>query len=606
MNSVIKLMSTKLANMIAAGEVVERPLNVIKELVENSIDANSKNIIIELKEGGLKYIKVEDDGIGMIKDDLLKSFLRHATSKVSEINDLENIKTLGFRGEALAAISSVSNVEITSRYQNSEHAYRISICDKDQNIEEVSANQGTTVIVTNLFYNTPARFKFLKNSKLEKEKSILICKQLALSMPNISFKLIIDEKIIFQTSGRSDYYELFRNLYDERIAVNMIALNSKIQGLSIQGFLINPIITKSNRNDISIFLNGRYIKNFHLINSVIKAFNSYLMHNRYPICVFYINTSTQYLDVNVHPQKLEVKIANEYLIGFYLNKDIETLLKTSNLKVNEVTKLNIKLLEDNFSIEKNSYEPVVYRQENSLDKRETTQDDEEIPLVNFLTLNDILSENKKNQEDNNIIKYSKNEFSFNKEYAKLPFLEYIGQLGATYLLYQNEDGLFLIDQHAAAERIRYEDILKDFSRDGSDQVMQLLVPLEIELSDFNNELYQKFADNFKILGFEILKKELITKPSWLNDKYIIEVIEFIFENLALDQMVTKSLILDEFAKTKSCKGAIKANHRLSQLEINSLHANLEKCENPYTCPHGRPIIVKITYYEIEKFFKRII
>ncbi|MCR1809050.1 DNA mismatch repair endonuclease MutL [Haploplasma modicum] len=562
----IKVMNDRLANMIAAGEVVERPASIIKELVENSIDANSKSIVIKAYNNGLKEITVIDDGVGISKEDLKLAFLRHATSKIKEEIDLERINTLGFRGEALAAIVAVSNVLIKSRV--SEENGNFIVFDNGKIVDEgiVSLNIGTEITVKNLFYNTPARLKYLKSEYTERMLIIETFDKLALSNPNIRFKLLIDDKLVKETYGTNDVFNLIDNIYGSQVLKDIKVIDETFSNINVKGYLVSPKFTRPKRNDISIFVNGRYVKNFQLTNAVIDGYSNFLMTKRYPVALIFIKIDPYLLDVNIHPQKLEIKFANDSMLKYQLELIIKNALNNS---VHEIPN-NFKVLE---------------KKHEQLEEQYTA-----FPLefnYELKTNNSLLI----------------NEENINK---KLPDLEYVGVLSGTYLLFQNEDGLFLVDQHAAEERVNYEYYLK-FYDNYEIIVEEMLISKELDLLPSDFSVIDKYLEIFNKFGFYFDKNNhLLSHPSFLLEKDLELVITnmiFLIEN---NKEISFKVLLDDVAKSKSCKGSIKANHKLSRIEIDNLMKRLRNASNPYTCPHGRPTIINITNYQIERMFKRIV
>lgn len=563
--SVINQMNEKLANMIAAGEVVERPASIIKELVENSIDAKATTIDIFVKDLGLKEIKVLDNGVGIHKDDLKKAFLRHATSKVFKQEDLMRINTLGFRGEALAAIVSVSKVTLKSRKNDSDGYYVKFVDSKVIEEGKVSLNEGTEITVNDLFYNTPARLKYLKSEFSERKALIDIFDRLAMSNPNIRFSLTIDEKLVKETYGNGDYYSLIRQIYGANILKDIKTFDEDFANINVSGYLISPNTTRSNRQDITIFINGRYIKNYQLTQAVIDGYKDYLMTNRYPIAIISILIDPFLLDVNVHPQKLEVKISNESLMKYQLEKIIRATLTNQGFKIAEnITVIDKEIIKDELYIKE------------SLD---FIYNDEVKPILN---------------EDTEAM------------VERIPDMEYVGTFASTYLLFQNESGLYLIDQHAAEERVNYEHLYNNLNDDNTYKV-SLLLPRELNLTNSDFEFINNNIKLFDNLLFEFnSNNELISHPSYLMDFNLDDIILTIISLIENDSLVNIKSILDELIKDISCKASVKANHKLSLIEIESLFKRLKNAKNPYTCPHGRPTIIHLTNYQIERMFKRVV
>ena len=560
---IIKPLNAKIANMIAAGEVVERPASIVKELVENSIDAKATTITVEVNGFGMSLIKVTDDGVGMDKADLKMAFYRHATSKIYEESDLQSINSLGFRGEAIPAIASVSKMTIASR-QSGGTGHQITF-EGGHYVSDGSAsiNKGTEVTVTNLFYNTPARYKYIKSERAETLAITEIFERLAIVNPKIRFELILDGKSIRKTLGQDDPYSIVSSIYGPNMASGLTSFRINQQMIKIEFILLSHQFTRTNKRDISIFINNRYVQNYLLREAVIKGFAGKVMVGRYPITIVKVEMDESLVDVNVHPQKLEVKMTNEYFLADLIERSIR-------LKLNEST---YEFIKDT----KVKFEPEKVRPENYIHEQlDLTFFDEEIEKMR------------------------------SPEQLKLPSFDYVGIVGGTYLLFQNQDGLYLMDQHAAAERIRYEYYYEKLSKLDNTQ-KQLLIPYELEVSKKELELINKF--NLELLEFGFSFNEntnLIKTPTWLRDDEFSDAVIYLVNELSLNRKVNMADYRDNLAKSISCKGAIKANKHLSRVEIDQLVSDLSKTKFPFTCPHGRPTLVLLTHYEIEKLFKRVV
>ncbi len=588
----IKLMSENLANKIAAGEIIERPLSVVKELVENAIDADANQLTIELKEAGITQIKVIDNGKGMNAADLALCTKRHATSKIYSDQDLFKISTLGFRGEALASIFAVSKFEIIS--SDGENGNKlIKLDDESFNIKPIAANKGTAVIIKNLFYNTPARYKHLSSPFYELSIIINYINKLALTMPQVSFKIINDEKVVLHTFGNGDVKSAIAQIYSPKLASKMIELELVSDNFKVSGFTSHPNDTRSKKSYITLAINGRIIRNYDIENAIIEGYGKFLHTNQFPISILNIELDYALVDVNIHPTKQQVKISliEELLllIRTMLDKKMKSLMYIAfddEITSSKVMNLN----EGNYKASQTTIK--------STENNPSNQD-------NFI--DDSLK---------NISKYEIEKFDlFADEEIKmatprLPKLEYIGALKNTYLLFQNEDGLYLLDQHAAQERINYEIIYKKFV-ERSFTFQQLLTPFTIEMTA-NDYLLAKN----KICELE--KLGIILEEFGPNTFKISEVDNFYFKannlktdvEVLLDRIIKeKSLefakIYEDIAILMACKGSIKANHYLERNEVEKLINDLNEAEHPYTCPHGRPVIVNISFGEIEKMFKRI-
>lgn len=574
--SVIKQMDEKLANMIAAGEVVERPASIIKELVENSIDAKASEIIINVTDNGLKEIIVTDNGVGMTHEDAKMAFLRHATSKINNEYDLERIKTLGFRGEALAAIVSVSKVRLETRQENSNAIYVTFLDSKLIEEGHTSLNVGTSIKVSNLFYNTPARLKYLKSEFSERAAIIDTFDRLALSNPNIRFQLIIDDKLIKETYGDSDYYSLISQIYGPTILKDLKYFEKEFSKIKLKGYLASPTMPRSRRKDISIFVNGRYIKNYSLTQAVIDGYHSFLMTNKYPLAVLIIEMDPVLLDVNVHPQKLEVKFSNESILKFQIENYIKETLTSFKQEIPQ-----------NFSIieKKNTHE-------NETFVKEQLQFEE----------NEYIPYEAEPINSNSPFTIQEDEVSINK----IPEMEYVGTLAGTYLLFQNEKGMYMIDQHAAEERINYEYYF-DFLGNPEIIVQKMFIERPLNLTTNDLEQLKENEKLFNEIGFYFNDKlSLVSHPTFILDKDIENTINDLLIMINDKGKIDLKMLLDNLAKDKSCKASIRANDKISRKEIDELLKKLRLAKNPYTCPHGRPTIILLTHYEIERMFKRIV
>ena len=560
--SIISVLDPKLANMIAAGEVVDRPASVIKELVENSIDAKASHIEIEIIDMGMKSMIVTDNGVGMDQKDAHLAFQRHATSKIKEEMDLSRINTLGFRGEALAAISSVAKVTLKTR-QKQALGFQVTYHGGHFVSEQsASLNEGTTIIVEDLFYNTPARFKYIKSDFAERQAIIDIFDRLALAHPKIRMKLSIDHKVIKETYGLGDFYALIDHIYGSQMTKDMTIVHEQVQKMNVSCYLISPQITRSKKKDVSIFVNGRYIKNYALTQAVIEGYHSYLMTNKYPIAMIYIDIDPQLIDVNVHPQKYEVKFMNESFLAYSLQTLIKKALNKHVHAVFETSKDSKKQLDEtyiqpSFTFEETSIEPV-----SQVDQKEQP--------------------------------------------SKIPDFDFVGVFSGTYVLFQNQDGLYMMDQHAAMERIRYEHYYHKLGTPNL-TTKHLIVAYQPTLTKEDFSVIEHHHLYFNKHGFYFNQQlELIEMPTWIRDDDIDLSLESMVSMIVHKQDIDLSTLRDQLAKDISCKGSIRANQNINRQEIEALVSALRQCENPYTCPHGRPTLIKLSHYEIEKMFKRVV
>ncbi len=590
MGKIIQL-NDALSNLIAAGEVVENMASVVKELVENSVDANSTVIKIDLLESGLNEIKVTDDGDGMSKEDMKMSIKRHATSKIRTNHDLFHISSLGFRGEALPSIASVSHLEIISC--EGDTGYRIFLLKGELKEEsEYAPRKGTSVSVKYLFYNTPARLKHLKATNTELSFIVDYVNKIALANPTVSFTLTNNTKTIFRSTGSGDHLKVLSNIYSIEIIKNMVPFNGKNQYFEVSGYLTKPIFNRSSRNHVTVIANGRMIRNSKIISSVNEAYKTYLPIGKHPIVFLKIDLDPLLIDVNVHPQKLEVKFTEERMLLSLIRNTINEKLRTLDL----IPEMKDKVVDS-----------VKYE---SLNLTSSTNGKSSIVKEDFVNYLDDLVEKKKIREildKQETVKTSEEKVA--DESQKISRLEYIGQYLGTYLIAQNEDGLFIIDQHAAAERVRYENYYQKMESVNI-ETYQLLIPITLDLSNQEVIALNDQLDLFIPLGIELeinqIKTIDITKvPTWFVEGYeriyTEEIVRYILDGKDIGIMNVK----DSLAKSLSCKHSIKANKYINKNEIQKLLHDLENCENPYTCPHGRPTIIKFTQQEIEKLFLRI-
>ena len=596
----IRVMSDLLANKIAAGEVVERCLSVVKELVENSVDAKSDEIKVELIESGLRSIKVIDNGSGMDKDDAILAFQRHATSKLYSEDDLFSISSLGFRGEALPSIASVSEVEL----KTSSNGVGTYVHIKGGNIIEVKESdlaKGTSFTITNLFYNTPARLKHLSSSYAELANIVEYVHKMALSYPNIKFILVNDGRELFNTSGDGNLLKVINAIYGINVVKKMIKIDNKNNDYEISGYISLPEVNRSSKNYISTLVNGRVVKNYQLSKIINESYSTFKEDTRYPIVVINIKTDPSLLDVNIHPSKLDIKFSN-----------IDELIKLIQITI--INTLKDKLLIPKIEVPTN--DKVETKYENmSLDLNRTVSEEDTAytsklsDLVNFNNQDSI--EDLSSITDENELLNKITEVESQEENKKLPELYPIGLALGTYIVCQNELGVYLIDQHAAKERINYEIVLYNLSHPNNN-VMTPLIPINIELplNEYliikqNIEILNKI--NIQVEEFGSSSFRVISHPTWINKGFEVQTIKHIFEMIVRDEKnFSLERFIDNVAKMVSCKMSIKGNTRINIEEMESLINDLRKCNNPFNCPHGRPTIIHFTIYELEKMFKRSI
>ena len=576
--SKIRVMSENLANKIAAGEVVEKCASVVKELVENSIDAKANNIKINLIDGGLTSINIVDNGIGMDKEDAKLAFARHATSKIYKDDDLFFIETLGFRGEALASIASVSEVNLdTCSGDVGTHVHiKGGIMDE---ISSSNARIGTEITITNLFFNTPARLKYLKSEATELNNCIQFIEKLSLSKPSIAFTLTNNGKVIVKTSGSSNLLKTIHEIYGLNVSSNMLDIKASNDDFEISGYIGKPGILKKNRNHFNIIVNGRIVRNNDINRAINDAYYTYKHEGFYPIVVINIDTDPTLVDVNIHPTKQDIKLSKIDDLTRLLYETIKNTLYDNLLIPNAI------ITNEENNIKSDSY---VSKYEN--------QDLESKTIIQ--TSFDF----RANNEDELVIK--------NADFKKLKLYP-IGQVHGTYIIAENEDGMFILDQHAAHERINYEMIQKRF-HDETPAFIDMLVPFSIELSTSDYEIFMENKYVLEDLGFNIEEFGINTiifksHPTWLTKNFegdnLRTIVDLVITN---HKNFNKDKFLDSLAKMVSCKMSIKANEHLSKEQMEKLLDDLVECDNPYNCCHGRPSIMKFTNYELEKMFKRVI
>ncbi len=584
--SKIQVMDEVLANKIAAGEVVERCMNVVKELVENSIDAKATDISIKLIDSGVKEIEVSDNGIGMDEEDAKLAFSRHATSKLKSLDDLFYIESLGFRGEALPSIASVSNVRLKT--SNGEIGTLVTISGgKDLKVERSDIQEGTTITVSDLFYNTPVRLKYLKNLYTELAHIVEYVNKMALSYPSIKFTLINNDKVLLSTDGSGDLLKVIYEIYGVEVTRKMIDIEGENDDYYISGFISYPEVTKSNRNAITTLVNGRVIKNNELIKVILDCYHTYIPKGKYPICVINIDVDPILVDINIHPTKMDIKFSKMDSLKDLIIRLIEKKLKELTLipdaatryltSVNEVSKqINVDRedrVEENKKIE-----------EIKLDFEVS----EEKPIYN-----EEVVEDKKDEKENT-------EYRIKKMIPR-------GVVFLTYIVAENEDGMYLIDQHAAAERINFEKVLKEIKEDPIR--IDLLVPIKIELpqNEFiivkeNFDLLRRYGFDIEEFGFNSII--IRTYPNWIKEGFEEECIRALIDIVADKEEFDLDQFIWRMAATTACRMSVMANTYISEEEQIWILDNIRKCENPFTCPHGRPTIITYSKYELERMFKR--
>ncbi len=590
MAEIIKL-DEKLANQIAAGEVIERPANVVKELVENSIDALATSIDIYIEDGGVALIKIVDNGQGMDKEDALKCFERHATSKIKSEYELFRLSTLGFRGEAIPSIASVSRFELKTARSG---VGTIVIYEYGDLVEsrDSDGKQGTTITITKLFHNLPARLKYLKSVNSEYAAILSYVERLALSHPEIAFSLVNNEKTVFKTFGNNDLLEVISCVYGLPVAKSMISVEGNTDEYYISGFVSKIDTSRSSKSNIITLMNGRVVRNQIAIDAINSVYRDYLPHDRYPIAIINIEVEPYLIDVNVHPAKLEVRLSKEKELIELIMCTVSAALKSTELThrgyIEPVKKTD-------FSVQQQFYTDI---NENELN----TDDNISIEVANNVKTMYVEKEQSFYIKEEQVAYSPVLKPMKEKLYVK-------GQVHGTYIICETVSKMVLIDQHAGQERINYEYFLNGFMT-AKYPMMDLLVPVHIDLTKSEFEYVNERKEYFSYIGIEIevfgAQSFVVKKlPVWMVDvdeqKYIDLMVEQVLNNRQID---IKELRSDAIA-TLACKASLKANMYLTLADMQTLVDNLMRCEQPYTCPHGRPTMIEYSSYDLEKIFKRV-
>ncbi|NLL78280.1 MAG: DNA mismatch repair endonuclease MutL [Clostridiales bacterium] len=625
----IRVLDSATIDKIAAGEVVERPSSVVKEIVENAIDAGADAITVEIKEGGISLIRVTDNGSGIEKTQIENAFKRHATSKIKTIEDLIGVSSLGFRGEALSSISAVAQVELITKTKDELSGSRYTIeGGKAGIIEEIGAPDGTTFLIRNLFFNTPPLRKFLKTAATEGGYISDLMEHMALSKPNVSFQYIQNGQTRFRTSGNGDLKEIIYRIYGRDIAGELIPVEADMAGVKISGFLGKPSINRSNRNFENYFVNGRYIKSSLIAKGIEEGYKSFLMQHKYPFTVLHFDVDCSLLDVNVHPAKMDIRFQNQIIFYDFLVRTISETLQHKDL-IPQVTVGKPEKKPQASPVprapepfEQNRIAHVKKEPENSL----TIEESKSVsPLVVensiYQAKPKILGTVSAPQPVRNVIK--KEEQILVERPTQLTMFEehmltkaarsdvrILGQLFQTYWLIEYEEKLFIMDQHAAHEKIKYERLISQLS--GKELMTQILnPPVIVTLSGKEETILKQYWDSFAGLGFELEEfggneYAIRSVPADLygcNEKQMfLEVLDELCEDGAKG---TPDVIRQKLA-SMACKAAVKGNMRMSMPEVEKLIEELFTLENPYHCPHGRPTMISMSKYDIEKKFKRIL
>lgn len=621
MGKIIQL-DDHLSNKIAAGEVVERPASVVKELVENSIDAHSTRIEIELEEGGLSLIRIIDNGDGIEPEDCELAFSRHATSKIREEKDLFQIRTMGFRGEALPSIASVSQLEMKTGTGEGAGTALTIMNGKIQSLSATNARKGTDISIRHLFYNTPARLKHMKTINTELGNISDVVNRLALGHPEISFRLRHNGRDLLNTNGSGNILNVIASVYGMSVAKNMVPVSGRSLDYEVDGYIAKPEITRASRSYISLFMNGRYIKNFAVQKAVQQAYHTLLPIGRYPVVVLSITMDPSIIDVNVHPSKLEARLSKEAELNTLIEEELRKVLRTLRL-IPEPSRMEKKPAKDLSEQHSFSFEHVtkpIQQKEVKISEpvpaetiRETWSS--ELPSIMKDPLPAVEEEEKWEapsppvDEEMEPLDPEESIDDDLEQTEKIPVMYPIGQMHGTYIIAQNEEGMYLIDQHAAQERIKYE-----FFREKVGQVaaelQDLMVPMTFQFTHKESLIINDHLEALEKVGvflepFGSSTYLVRAHPQWFPSGFEQETIEEIIQQVLTNKNADIKKLREEAAIMMSCKGSIKANHHLRNDEIFQLLETLRKSEDPYTCPHGRPIIVHFSTYEMEKMFKRV-
>lgn len=677
----IQLLDDKTIDKIAAGEVVEKPASVVKELVENAIDAKAKSITVEIKGGGIDFIRVTDDGCGIQANEVPTAFCRHATSKIVSAEDLNFIETLGFRGEALASISAVSCVEMITAVKDSLTGTRIYIEGSvTKEIEEVGAPQGTTIKISNLFYNTPARKKFLKSASTEASYIVEMMQHMALSRPDLSFKMLVNNQIKFHTSGNNDLKEVIYKIYGRETANCLVPIQINENGIQIEGYLGKPEINRGNRNCENYYVNRRYVKSKPISYGIEEGYKAYMMMHRFPFCVLHIMVDTETVDVNVHPTKMQVRLSNNESMTELLIKSIHTALKQEELipdiklvKEPEVEKIkaapepfekqrikqetsaaetmsaikeyipsqpvhgenndykgysNQIIFDDSLDTSELKETPIASESMDNTDNSTLSSsinidfsDEESKPVASFddeagfpITANTSYEEKKAEPEFPDLIIEKAEQTRFVEsailQEKNITKYQVLGQVFDTYWLVSMNDTLYFMDQHAAHEKIKYEEFISKF-KNKEILSQNLIPPCIVSLQPSEMEIYLSNQEVFRNLSFEIDEfggSELAIRavPLDFYGYQIHDIFYAIIEELSTVNNANSITIIEERIATMACKAAVKGNTAMTKEEAEELITKLMTLDQPYHCPHGRPTMVAMSKYEIEKKFKRIV
>ena len=618
----IELLSEETIDKIAAGEVIERPSSVVKELVENAIDAGAKAITVEIKEGGISFIRVTDDGEGIEKDQVKNAFYRHATSKLKDASELMAIGTLGFRGEALSSIAAVAQVELITKTEDALTGVRYVIEGAvEKEFQEVGVPKGTTILVKNLFFNTPVRRKFLKSPTTEGSYINELCERMALSKPDIAFQFILNGQVKFHTSGNGNLEELVYRIFGREIAKEIIPVSQNGKGISIHGVLGKPTIARANRNYENYFVNGRYIKSNLIAKAVEEGYSGHMMQHKFPFFILNIDVSPELVDVNVHPTKMDVRFSNGEYFYDYIASCVSAMLRMQEL----IPQMSLQdRAEETAAKVQKAPEPFEKARMEQMSAKETMAKEmlvKEESAVYGIIKDSIQTLNPFAVPSSNVIKSENVVYATKPEQISLfdtPFLtkeaeknyEIIGQLFDTYWLIAYNEKLLIMDQHAAHEKVKYERLIQHF-KDKTIETQSLNPPVIVSLSAKEQGIVAEYTEYFEGLGFTVEdfggnEMALCSVPMDLYGQNEKDMFLSLLNELCEEIPKGKNELIYEKMASMACKAAVKGNMRMSKDEVKALLEEMMELENPYHCPHGRPTMISMTKYELEKKFKRIV
>ena len=632
----IEVLDKETIDKIAAGEVVDRPASIVKEMLENAIDARATSVTVEIKDGGISFIRITDNGCGIAKEDIRLAFLRHATSKIRNIEDLISVSSLGFRGEALSSISAVAQVECITKTPDAFVGTRYVVeGGEEKTMEEVGAPSGTTFIIRNIFYNTPARRKFLKTAATEGSYISAVVEHIALSHPEVSIRFISAGNSRLHTAGNNKLKDIIYGIYGRDITANLLEVERQDSGMEISGFIAKPVVSRGNRNYMNYFINGRYIKSKIISSAIEAAYKTYLMQHNYPFCVLHFSIPQEFLDVNVHPSKMELRFEHPVQVHDFIYHTLTEILKQQELIPKAVFEAGRKKQMSSNLIEKQSQ---MVQELKAVEKDKTLLPGNVETVKQFeyeKVIPKLLREKPEPFETNrlstfNIVRETECDpvtdprdkitagngeqlALFDDKLLSGESLfrhQIIGQLFETYWLIEYGENLYIIDQHAAHEKVLFEKTMEGLKNKTFTSQM-LNPPIILTLNDQELQLIEKFRGNFEELGYEIEAfggREYAVRavPANLYSLGSKELLLDIIDSLSMESASVQSNMISEKIASMSCKAAVKGNNKLSVSEAEALIGQLLKLENPYHCPHGRPTIISMSKYEIEKKFKRIL